>query len=112
MEPADSNDWRDANPSCQKTLARKEFFALVIRKAAAAGALAGAPALVDKYLVPSAFAAGPSSCSVRDTAAGDTLGSADQMGSGGEDAVSGNAGNVETGCNGGGNHCTGTICGG
>lgn len=55
--------------SCEAGMSRKEFFELVVKRAAMTGALALAPAIADKFLVPPAYAA-TSTCSVASTNAG------------------------------------------
>jgi hypothetical protein len=49
LEPANSDENR---PSCEEGLSRKEFIALVVKRAAIAGAVVAAPKVLDKFLVP------------------------------------------------------------
>jgi len=68
MSDSDTDCIRDSKSS-DGEMSRKEFFGLVVRRAAAAGVLAAAPAIVDKFLVPPALAQS-STCSVAATNAG------------------------------------------
>jgi hypothetical protein len=43
-------------PSCDPAYSRKEFFALVIKRAAVAGVVICAPKIVDKFFLPPAEA--------------------------------------------------------
>jgi hypothetical protein len=43
-------------PSCDPAYSRKEFFALVIKRAAVAGTIICAPKIVDKFFLPPANA--------------------------------------------------------
>lgn len=43
-------------PSCAGDISRKEFLEQVVRRAAVAGAILAAPAIVDRFLVPPVYA--------------------------------------------------------
>jgi hypothetical protein len=52
-----SENLRDSElPSCDPAYSRKEFFALVIKRAGVAGAIICAPKIVDKFFLPPAEA--------------------------------------------------------
>lgn len=61
--------------SCEQSLTRAEFITRVVKGAALTGGLLAAPKILDKFLVPPAFA-GASSCVV---GAGTTQGGADTV---------------------------------
>jgi len=54
-------------PSCDPTVSRKEFLQKILKGAAVAGTLLAAPKVLDKFLIPAAYAT-TSSCNTADTA--------------------------------------------
>lgn len=42
----------ETKPSCDPNMSRKEFLALVLKRAAVAGVVVAAPKVIDKFLVP------------------------------------------------------------
>ena len=44
-------------PSCDSSMSRKDFVALVLKRSYVAGAILAAPAIVDTFLAPPAMAA-------------------------------------------------------
>lgn len=57
-----SQDKQAAAPSCEPSMSRAEFITRVVKGAALAGGLVAAPQILDKFLVPAAFAAASASC--------------------------------------------------
>src|SRR4051812_32159363 len=57
--------------ACDKSLTRKEFVTVVLKRAAIAGGVLAAPKVLDKFLIPAAWAFG-SSCSTSGVAMADT----------------------------------------
>jgi hypothetical protein len=55
-EPSESQERSANQPSCDPSFSRKQFLELVLKRAALAGAIAAAPVIVDKFLVPPARA--------------------------------------------------------
>ncbi len=51
----------DDRPACDPTMSRKEFFAVVLKRGAAAGAILAVPQIVDKFLVAQPASAAHSS---------------------------------------------------
>ncbi|MBX9879528.1 MAG: hypothetical protein K2Y22_13790 [Candidatus Obscuribacterales bacterium] len=48
---------KDANsPASDKSISRKEFVHLVLKRGAIAGAIVAAPKIIDKFLVPPVYA--------------------------------------------------------
>jgi hypothetical protein len=56
MSDNNANLENNERPSCDPAYSRKEFVALVIRRAGIAGALICAPKIVDKFFLPPAEA--------------------------------------------------------
>jgi len=56
FEPENEEESPQASSSCEPSLSRKEFVALVLKRATAAGTIIAAPRVVDKFLVQPAEA--------------------------------------------------------
>jgi hypothetical protein len=56
FEHKNGQEAQDTAASCEPTLSRKEFVALVLKRAAIAGAVIAAPKVVDKFMVQPANA--------------------------------------------------------
>jgi hypothetical protein len=56
MEKPGPEQGPDQMNSCDPSLNRKQFLALVIKRAGLAGAILAAPKVVDSFLVPPAYA--------------------------------------------------------
>lgn len=59
-------DGETNKPACDANLSRKEFLTKLVQRAAVAGSLIAAPQIVDKFLVPPAYALN-STTTVHDT---------------------------------------------
>lgn len=57
--------------ACDATLSRKDFLAKLVQRAAVAGSLIAAPKIIDKFLIPPAYAVN-STTQVHDSVTGDT----------------------------------------
>jgi hypothetical protein len=56
MKSPDNKFSQSEDASCTPALSRKKFMAMVLKRAAIAGAVLAAPKIVDKFLVPPAQA--------------------------------------------------------
>jgi hypothetical protein len=56
MQSSDEDMYKAESRSCEPGLSRKEFMAMVLRRAVVAGAVLSAPKVVDKFLMPPAKA--------------------------------------------------------